>query len=332
MDNDNCNNSIDSSTNSAKFHFDDELVSELENSDDCKQFKTKPEDLLEHAIKFGDDESFNKLIYLIYIKEIPVDFADEATGLTPLQASICHDKFHIANCFLYLGADILLRSANGNNAIDWAKSFGFENIVYNLESYLEFEKNAIEIAKYNEEQHESYICDPHKPLDVYKVSTDHSICGKVDINLIYEIIIYIFRTWPAHEHKASTILVFLPGYKEIMNLNDLIQSKIKFTPNVENFSVYTVHSQINTSDQKKIFEPEENGARKIILSTNISETSITIDDIGFIIDSGKVKEAYYDFKNDFTQLDLFWTSKSSVKQRKGKKYLIFILLNKNYCN
>jgi len=55
-----------------------------------------------------------------------------------------------------------------------------------------------------------------------------------------------------------------------------------------------LHSNMQTSDQKKVLKNPPAGVRKIILSTNIAETSITVNDVVFVIDSGKVKEVCMD--------------------------------------
>jgi HrpA-like RNA helicase len=60
------------------------------------------------------------------------------------------------------------------------------------------------------------------------------------------------------------------------------------------------------------------GIRKCILSTNIAETSVTIDGLRFIIDSGKVKEISYDAKYKMSRLQEFWISRASAEQRKGR--------------
>ena len=66
--------------------------------------------------------------------------------------------------------------------------------------------------------------------------------------------------------------------------------------------------------QRLIFEKPDSGVRKIVLATNIAETSITIDDLVFVIDCGKAKEASYDALNNAPCLLPSWISKVSAKQ------------------
>ena len=66
--------------------------------------------------------------------------------------------------------------------------------------------------------------------------------------------------------------------------------------------------------QSLIFNKAEDGVRKIILATNIAETSITIDDVVFVIDCGKAKETSYDALNNTPCLLPSWISKVSAKQ------------------
>lgn len=60
------------------------------------------------------------------------------------------------------------------------------------------------------------------------------------------------------------------------------------------------------------------GVRKIILATNIAETSITIDDVVYVIDCGKIKMKNYDIKNNIQTLKPEWVSLANAKQRKGR--------------
>lgn len=68
----------------------------------------------------------------------------------------------------------------------------------------------------------------------------------------------------------------------------------------------------------KVFDFAPEGVRKCIVSTNIAETSITIDGIRFVADSGKVKEMSYDPSCKMQRLKEFWISKASAEQRKGR--------------
>lgn len=67
-----------------------------------------------------------------------------------------------------------------------------------------------------------------------------------------------------------------------------------------------------------MFDIAPEGVRKCIVSTNIAETSVTIDGVRFIIDSGKVKEMSFDPKYKMQRLQEFWISRASAEQRKGR--------------
>ena len=75
---------------------------------------------------------------------------------------------------------------------------------------------------------------------------------------------------------------------------------------------------MGSGDQKRIFRPAPPDKRKVILSTNIAETSVTIEDVVYCIDSGKVKEKSYDAISNVSMLKMVWISQTSAIQRKGR--------------
>ena len=85
-----------------------------------------------------------------------------------------------------------------------------------------------------------------------------------------------------------------------------------------NWIVLPLHSTLSLADQDKVFDYAPDGVRKCIVSTNIAETSITIDGVRFVIDSGKVKEMQYDPVCKMQRLKEFWISRASAEQRKGR--------------
>uniref|UniRef100_A0A8C3AU14 RNA helicase n=1 Tax=Cyclopterus lumpus TaxID=8103 RepID=A0A8C3AU14_CYCLU len=98
---------------------------------------------------------------------------------------------------------------------------------------------------------------------------------------------------------------------------DLLHNICSTTSDGE-YQVFTLHSDMQTLDQKKAMKNSPPGIRKIILSTNIAETSITINDVIFVIDSGKVKEKSFDTLSHVSMLKTVWISKASALQRKGR--------------
>ena len=85
-------------------------------------------------------------------------------------------------------------------------------------------------------------------------------------------------------HGASAILVFVPGLKEITDLfNEMKQHPVLKD---SKFRVLPLHSALPTHEQKLVFEVPPQGVTKIVLSTNIAETSVTINDISVVVDCG----------------------------------------------
>lgn len=127
----------------------------------------------------------------------------------------------------------------------------------------------------------------------------------------------------SHIVKTSddgAILVFLPGLEEIVQVDKLLRETSPLRVNYSDesaFKIFMLHSSM-PAGQSEVFEPVPKGCRKIILSTNIAETSITIPDVQHVIDTGKLREKRYDQLRRITKLECTWISKSNSKQRAGR--------------
>uniref|UniRef100_A0A7N0VCD2 RNA helicase n=1 Tax=Kalanchoe fedtschenkoi TaxID=63787 RepID=A0A7N0VCD2_KALFE len=117
--------------------------------------------------------------------------------------------------------------------------------------------------------------------------------------------------------KPGAILVFMTGWDDISSLRERLQAH-PILGDTTRVLLLACHSSMASSEQKLIFEKPDNGVRKIILATNIAETSITIDDVVYVIDCGKAKETSYDALNNTPCLLPSWISKVSVRQRRGR--------------
>lgn len=79
-----------------------------------------------------------------------------------------------------------------------------------------------------------------------------------------------------------------------------------------------MHSSLSSEEQSLVFRKPNDGVRKIVLSTNIAETSVTIDDCVFVIDTGKMKETRFNSNQNMESLETCWVSKANALQRKGR--------------
>ncbi|CAB3985852.1 ATP-dependent RNA helicase DHX36 [Paramuricea clavata] len=133
----------------------------------------------------------------------------------------------------------------------------------------------------------------------------------IDYCLVERLLMYIGR-----DMQDGAVLVFLPGWKDISTLHDMLKKNPFFSS--EKFLVLPLHSLMPTVNQRQIFDRPPRGVRKIVLSTNLAETSITIDDVVFVVDCGKTKEKNFDVDKELATLLPVWGSKASCKQRKGR--------------
>ena len=118
-----------------------------------------------------------------------------------------------------------------------------------------------------------------------------------------------------HMDNKGTFLLFLPGSAMIREFKDKI---LALTDDGTDVEVHTLHSTVPIEDQQKVMLPADCGKRKVILSTNIAESSITVPDVMAVIDFCLVKEMHWDPQNQNKTLDDVWESKSSAEQRAGR--------------
>ncbi|KAJ2005998.1 DEAH-box ATP-dependent RNA helicase prp22 [Coemansia thaxteri] len=115
------------------------------------------------------------------------------------------------------------------------------------------------------------------------------------------------------------ILLFLTGQEEIDTASEILYERIKALGSmVPELIILPVYSSLPSDMQSRIFEPAPPGTRKIVISTNIAETSVTIDGIYYVVDPGFVKQKTYDSKSGLDQLVVTPISQAQAKQRSGR--------------
>lgn len=137
---------------------------------------------------------------------------------------------------------------------------------------------------------------------------------KVNMDLILHLLNSIASSSAEVE---GAILIFLPGLADIQELYELLQSDRKFSKSGK-YQILALHSVLSSEDQSTAFKIPPPGVRKIVLATNIAETGVTIPDVVYVIDSGKVKENRYIESSRMNALEEVFVSKASAKQRSGR--------------
>ncbi|GMS97289.1 hypothetical protein PENTCL1PPCAC_19464, partial [Pristionchus entomophagus] len=145
------------------------------------------------------------------------------------------------------------------------------------------------------------------------ISDGNKKTHKIDPEPFLRVLEVIDKECPSAERGDA--LIFLNGIAEMTTVAEALKTYAEYT---KGWIILLLHSTLSQEEQDKVFDVAPPGVRKCILSTNIAETSVTIDGIRFVIDSGKVNLIKYDPESRIQKLSEFWVSKASANQRKGR--------------
>ena len=148
------------------------------------------------------------------------------------------------------------------------------------------------------------------PVDIYYTKAPES--DYVEATVVS--VLQIHLTQP-----KGDILVFLTGQEEIDTAAEILYHRTKaLGKRVSELVIAPIYAMLPPEQQAKVFQPTPEGARKVVLATNIAETSLTIDGIVYVIDPGFSKQSDYNPRTDTASLTVQPVSRASAQQRAGR--------------
>lgn len=114
------------------------------------------------------------------------------------------------------------------------------------------------------------------------------------------------------------VLAFLPGRREIARVQAVLEEALARREREENLEVVPLHGELSLAEQQWALSPAEPGTRRIVLATNVAESSVTLPGIRAVIDAGLAREPRFDPNSGFTRLETVAISQASADQRAGR--------------
>jgi ATP-dependent helicase HrpA len=154
------------------------------------------------------------------------------------------------------------------------------------------------------------------PVDVYyrpamQDETDNSAGGVSLINQITETIEEIYLEEKKRGWGIGDVLIFLPGEREIREFSNQLRQE-----NWRDTEILPLYARLGNKDQNRVFQ--SHAGRRIVLATNVAETSITVPGIRYVIDPGTVRMSRYSVRSKIQRLPIEAVSQASANQRKGR--------------
>ncbi|MEO8366909.1 MAG: ATP-dependent helicase HrpB [Pseudoxanthomonas sp.] len=118
-----------------------------------------------------------------------------------------------------------------------------------------------------------------------------------------------------HKHPGD-VLVFLPGQREIVRVERALGEVASIAR--EGVRVLPLHGELSMEQQSAALQPDPQGRRRIVLATNVAESSVTLPGVRVVIDSGQAREPRYDPNSGFARLEIVNISQASADQRAGR--------------
>ena len=115
------------------------------------------------------------------------------------------------------------------------------------------------------------------------------------------------------QRPMGDILVFLPGEREIRDVSQFLRQAA-----VDRLDVLPLYARLGAKEQTRIFQPQSQGLQRIVLATNVAETSLTVPGIRYVIDSGLARMSRYSARSRIQRLPIEPISQASANQRSGR--------------
>ncbi|MEA5668138.1 helicase-related protein, partial [Stenotrophomonas sp. MH1] len=112
------------------------------------------------------------------------------------------------------------------------------------------------------------------------------------------------------EHPGD-VLVFLPGQREIARVQAALQAALTAAEAGRNVDVLALHGELPIEQQSRVLQPDPEGRRRVVLATNVAESSVTLPGVRVVIDAGLAREPRYDPNSGFSRLDAVAISQAS---------------------
>ncbi|PVZ99340.1 hypothetical protein BB558_004641 [Smittium angustum] len=280
-----------------------------------------------------DTSSFSKYFYGCPIIKIP--------GRTfPVDSYYLDKLIGVSNYILEDDSEYAIREYQEfKSKIKVGKTKGLK---YETTHYLEYETpkstntqfSKLSIQENIESGNDSFQkkAKPIDPLEMISKMNSNKVNLELISHLIRNLALFNDKDNTAEHHQFwnnvpqdGAILVFLPGIKDINRLANMLEDD----KDLHFILVIRLHSAIYNSKQSNEkggknekyldpFSPAPPGMRKVVISTNIAETGITIPDVTVVIDCGRSKQVRFDSRNQLSIMEERYISKASAKQRRGR--------------
>ena len=126
----------------------------------------------------------------------------------------------------------------------------------------------------------------------------------------------------AVEHALTAhpgdVLVFLPGQREIARVQAALLASLPAQGDEQGVAILPLHGDLPVDQQSQVLQPDPQGRRRVVLATNVAESSVTLPGVRVVIDSGLAREPRFDPNSGFSRLDVVNIAQASADQRAGR--------------